>query len=439
MALMTPILLCVQGRSGGTAMMKLLASSGAVFCDRDYPYESKRYLTYFAKLAELLARGEPPDPFNESAMVEFNNCVFGGFPWTYSQAYEGTNWPPDRVDWLRVFWQGFSRLAARSNPEARYYSEKAPAWLPGIVRQAVPAEVMYVFRDLRDVYLSTQKWGRTDAEYLERQKAGETGEIAHMLAYEFMQNYEHYVADRAAGDAFMVRYEDSIRDAPGTISRIEERFRLRLNLKRSREEWSRHATSPSLEASVERWRTEGLDERAHRALRMCAGHEMRDLGYEVGDLPAPFFELSYSREDMPAQSIHESPDGRLHLESGRARVEIQGARYWLTLPVKDFDAEALDHIWVCVAEGPGNVCAIDWAADGPSTEAACFHVEYQPSANWRVLDFPVKRHAEWRGKIREMRLHLFNLYQEGFGRRLSLATACQGTGYLRWIRGFKLD
>jgi hypothetical protein len=41
--------------------------------------------------------------------------------------------------------------------------------------------------------------------------------------------------------------------------------------------------------------------------------------------------------------------------------------------------------------------------------------------------------------IRGLRLHLFNLYQESFGRRLLRATECRGTGYLHWIRAFKGD
>src|SRR5579885_718153 len=77
---------------------------------------------------------------------------------------------------------------------------------------------------------------------------------------------------------------------------------------------------------------------------------------------------------------------------------------------------------------------------GPESfsEAESFHVEHQPSESWRVLDFPLNQHPEWRGKIEEVRLHLFNLYQNGFGRRLSFRAECRGTGYLRWLRAIKL-
>jgi hypothetical protein len=423
-------------------MMKLLASSSAVFCDRDYPFE-KRYLTYFAKLAELLGRRQPPEPFGDHRLVNFNDNLFGGFPWKYSAEYEGAGWPPDRVDWLRVFWQGFTRLALRSNPEARYYTEKAPGWLSSLVRQAFPAESFYLFRDLRDVFVSSRKWGRTDPHYLEMERTGRFGELALMISFEFIQNYEHYIADRAAGNAFLVRYEDSIRDPEGTASRVEERFGLRL--KRGRAEITRHRTAASLEASVERWRNEGIDEGAHRGFLACVGRELRDLGYEVGDLPAPPLELRFTSEAMPGASFEESRNGRLHLEDASARIEVRDNGYWLTLPLDalggSFDAEAIGHIWVCVSEGPGNVCSLSWRAPGGEfSNDTIFHIEYQPSPDWRVLDFVLHSHANWKGKIAELRLHLFNLYHEAFGHRLAWPTAtCRGTGYLRWVRALKVD
>jgi Sulfotransferase family len=426
----TPILLCGQDRSGGTALMKLFASSSAVFCDRDYPYE-KRYLTYFAKLAELLARGEPPDPFSDRELLDFNESAFGGFPWRYSKAYQGADWPPRRTDWLRAFWQGYTCLAGRSSPAARYYAEKAPPWLGGVVREAMPAEMVYLFRDLRDLYISAQ----TDPEYARMRNGGRAGELAQLLSHEFIQNYEHYAEERAVGNAFLIRYEDSIRDSEETTARIEQRFGLRFSLERRPEDLSGHTPSASLD-TVERWRNEGLDEGAQRTILGCVGRELRDLGYAVEDLPAPVFEFTFSRECI-TEVFDQSPDGRLHLESDRARVEIMGTRYWLTLPLPDFDAASVDHIWLCVAQGPGNVCALDWSRGRPSGNAI-FHVEHQPSADSRVLDFPLYTHPEWRGRIRQLRLHLFNLYQTGFNRRLSLATECQGTGYLRWLRAFKL-
>jgi hypothetical protein len=92
-----------------------------------------------------------------------------------------------------------------------------------------------------------------------------------------------------------------------------------------------------------------------------------------------------------------------------------------------------------VARGPGNVCSLYWRAPGEDfSEAAALHVEHEPSASWRVLDFPLNQQAGWRGRIAEVRLSLFNLYQEGFDRRLSVATECRGIGYVRWVRALRL-
>ena len=436
---MKPIMLCGQGRSGTTGLMKLFTSSGLVFCDKDYPYE-KRYLTYFVKLAELLARDEPSDPFDESNLLNFNDCAFGRFPWAYSEAYRDSRWPPDRSDWLRTFWSGFAQLAMVSHPAARYYIEKTPAWLPGLVRTAIPSDTVYLFRDLRDVYLSSQVWGRTGAEYLRWQSEGKLTELAEMISYEFMQNYENYLADRQAGQAFLIRYEDSISGASDMVARIEERFGLRVDLESSRRGWASHATSSSLTTSVGRWQKEGIDGGVHHAFLACVGRELQDLGYTVEPLPAPAFEFRFACECMPGAEFEESSDGHLHLERDQARVVVHDSRYWFSLPVNGFDAESVDHVWISVAKGPGNVCSLYWRRAGePFSEGACFHVEHQPSESWRVLDFPLNRHPEWHGRIEELRLNLFNHYQNGFERRLSFRTECRGTGYLRWLRAIKLS
>ena len=52
---MIPILICGEGRTGTTALMKLMSACHGSFCDSVYTYE-RRYLTYGAKLAQLLNR-----------------------------------------------------------------------------------------------------------------------------------------------------------------------------------------------------------------------------------------------------------------------------------------------------------------------------------------------------------------------------------------------
>src|SRR5260370_4648460 len=106
---MTPILLCGQGRSGTTGLMKLLASSDAVFCDQVYPFE-KRYLTYIAKLAHLLNRDVGYSEFTIEDLANFDVSRLGRLPWYYDTGYAEKNWPPPASNWLSAFWEAFSWL-----------------------------------------------------------------------------------------------------------------------------------------------------------------------------------------------------------------------------------------------------------------------------------------------------------------------------------------
>lgn len=56
--MLTAVQVAGFGRSGGTALMSLLAAAPRVAFDRAYPFEH-RYLTYLAKLALLLERQDP--------------------------------------------------------------------------------------------------------------------------------------------------------------------------------------------------------------------------------------------------------------------------------------------------------------------------------------------------------------------------------------------
>jgi hypothetical protein len=56
--MLTPILVAGYGRSGTTSLMQILTGTPGVACEGEYPYEN-RYLTYYAKLARILAAPSP--------------------------------------------------------------------------------------------------------------------------------------------------------------------------------------------------------------------------------------------------------------------------------------------------------------------------------------------------------------------------------------------
>ena len=432
---MIPILICGQGRTGTTALMKLLSTSNEVFCDSVYPYE-KRYLTYWAKLAELLNRDIGYSEFTIEDLANFEVSRLGRFPWYYDDRYAGRNWPPSPRDWLAVFWQGFTALARKSNQNARFYAEKSSAWLPALVSQAFPTEIVYLFRDPRDVFISAQMFHARSTGFLSGlEDPTDENELAHRIAFAFIQIFENYAFGRNRSDAMCLKYEDYVVSLESKVAELENRFGLRLDIAESQREWSQHSTAPSLASSVHRWQKEQPNSSASRKLVHCIGKEMRALGYETENVSAPACpEVEFSRA-MANLPTSQSEHGRMTLEEGWARIDVWDTDYWFNLPTEGFDAGAVDHIWVCLREGAGNACTVYWRGlHEPFSEDRAFYVEYRPHSAWRILDFPLYRHKNWRGPIAAIRLDLFNRSATGFGRELSESPECRGTGYLRWVR-----
>ena len=75
-----PILCGGYGRSGTSAVMKILATDPQVVFDREYPYEI-RYLAYYAKLSSILKNRSPDPRFTSDHLYTFEESVFGPWPW----------------------------------------------------------------------------------------------------------------------------------------------------------------------------------------------------------------------------------------------------------------------------------------------------------------------------------------------------------------------
>jgi hypothetical protein len=84
------------------------------------------------------------------------------------------------------------------------------------------------------------------------------------------------------GEVPIVRYEDLVRDLPGTAERLGNWLGVELDAKsvmRDKSYRSKHMTADSPERSVGRWRTELEPEIAERFTRDL-GPELRALGIE---------------------------------------------------------------------------------------------------------------------------------------------------------------
>jgi hypothetical protein len=292
-------------------------------------------------------------------------------------------------------------------------------------------------RDPRDVLISSGLYQESHTTFLSGMNdVRDQNELIHYIAFGFINVYENYLADKTKTDTMCILYEDLVCSVKQTVAMLESRLQLRLDIDESRRSWAEHATARTLEGSVRRWDRERLHIDTRRKLVHCVGSEMADLGYDVSGMPmADYQALVFSRARMPALPAVGSEDGVMTIDENCARIEISGSDFWFALPLAGFDARQVDHVWVCLTGGAGNHCSIYWRRKGENfSQERSFHVEYRANNCWRVLDFPVHRHSLWSGAIEELRLDVFNRADEGFGKKLSAAPECRGTGMLRWVR-----
>src|SRR5271169_1953749 len=79
-SVLRPILVAGYGRSGTSAVMKILGTDPQVMFDREYPYEI-RYLAYYAKLSSILKDRIPDARFTSDHLYVHEESVFGPWPW----------------------------------------------------------------------------------------------------------------------------------------------------------------------------------------------------------------------------------------------------------------------------------------------------------------------------------------------------------------------
>ena len=198
--------------------------------------------------------------------------------------------PPPRLapgagEWLAGLWEVFSRAALGRRPGCRYYAEKVPPWLPALVARLLPCRVVHLFRHPADVYLSANAFMRARGYHGFGRASEDTDEDhARGLAHRYLEYFENYRGRHLQGDDLALRYEDLVRDRAGVAARLGGDLGLTLDPAAGFEYLADHSTASSLEATVGRWRREGLPPAVGRLLGGCLGEAVAALGYEpVGE------------------------------------------------------------------------------------------------------------------------------------------------------------
>jgi Sulfotransferase family len=429
MEYLKPIFLAAGGRSGSTQLMALLGTDSRVAFDRAFPYEN-RYLTCFTKFALLLQRPDLMQFLQPQQLFELNYLGFGGYiPGAdYTPEFSPHVYLPraDSGSWLQQQWKKFTHDVRGQNPGALFYAEKAPVWLPPILRPYFDQFTIYNFRDPRDVFLSSNAFMKKKNGLGFARVAGDTDrDHARHIAQAFLNSFDNYWQDRSRQDTLLVRYEDFVLDPEGTRKQIAGLTGT--DLKPGNGYFNPgHGTAADAGTSLERWKREPISPEVVHLIESILQEEMATLGYSLSTgSGASVRTLSFAPGGLKLSKIDHSSHGLLEQGTESTIVHVRGPDFHLFLPVEPFEAKQVKEVWASVREGAGTICSLYWCRrDSRFGEGSVLNVPYAPSVHWEMLTFPVASHPEWHGTITGLRLDLFNSHL-----RPNI-----GTGRIRWVR-----
>ena len=411
-----PILLAGYGRSGTSAVMKILATDPHIVFDRSYPYEF-RDLSYYAKLSQILANRLPDERFTSNHLYLFEESVFGPWPW------HGHNGGKD-IDWLRIFWDLFSRNARTADQGARFYAEKAPMWLAPMVRPILPCFVIHLFRDPRDVYLSSNAFIKMRNYYSFHRTQEDTDlDHARSLGLELVNYFENFIEDTGRyGDSFLLRYEELVTRPEAFVAWLRG-IGLNPDIDSAFEGIEGHQTSPNLDASFRRWEREYVPPEVSSFFEQHLGREMMMLGYPV-ETAALCRQIEF-RTGQPVPQVSDLAHGQIEINDNAMNIQIAGNDFGILVPSEPIQAEDANEVWVSAAGNVGDHCSLYWRdADSNFSESRSIHVNFVPGVHWRILRFRTSQHPLWAGRIQQLRIDLFN----------GDSPQTRGAGHVRWVR-----
>jgi hypothetical protein len=299
-----PLMVTSLGRTGSTAVLRILESHPATVVYKPFEYEP-RVATYWTEVLRALA-----EPQSYLRQLGPSNIAFFDRGW-----FLGTRVPmPPNLDEGRIQrWMGEDSVEALATfcqlriealyreialdggrPDALYFVEKYPprSAVTALMWELYPnAREVILVRDFRDMVSSIlafdakrgfHGFGRrpsfTDAEYIERLGTRTAGLI---------KSWQER-RDRS----YLLRYEDLILRPAETIENINAYLghevppgtaKAMLDGLRARgPETERHSTSPDAEASIGRWRRD-LDPDLQRVSHEAFGEALEVFGYLAED------------------------------------------------------------------------------------------------------------------------------------------------------------
>ncbi|ASJ71627.1 sulfotransferase [Granulosicoccus antarcticus] len=285
MTSLVPLMVRTFGRTGSTLLMQILGTNERICFERLYPFEH-RYLTYAYNLARMPSL--PPqmdEQWNNDSMFRCNATAVGCLPYGKLNTIDKESLAKNLfVSIWKELSHNIKTTQGLPHSEPCFYAEKVPHQVADRSNELLNARSIFLLRDPRDEMVSIKQFNikrgfhsfgwtedDTDVSYAQKMCRNRIKFLHHMMSFTTEQHRIRF------------RYEDLVLKGPEEVSRLSEWLGLDLDYQSAisdKSVKSRHMTSKSPAASVERWRAE-LSEEVKAIFAKELGDELIQLGYSI--------------------------------------------------------------------------------------------------------------------------------------------------------------
>jgi hypothetical protein len=269
------VLRLLDGRVGSTLVMQLLATSPRIVFDRVHPYGEYRYLSYCLRAGDVIAG--PHDPSTDRVTpFFFSSDGMGPIPWQPASFDRRLL----RAPTVAAMWRTFSSAMRATRPGARCYAEKLVGRVDVVLEAQIPCRVIDIVRDPRDVLASIRSFTSRGVDGFGREPGLEERVYVDRYIARTRQQLELLSGDCACA-RLRLRYEDFATDLARLAWTLGDWLGETLDAERvlrDRPQYRDHVTTPSVEASIGRWRRDLPRHEAERIWDELADH-LEPLGY----------------------------------------------------------------------------------------------------------------------------------------------------------------
>ncbi|MGH2614511.1 MAG: sulfotransferase family protein, partial [Thermomicrobiales bacterium] len=298
-----PLLVNSLGRTGTTLLMRMLAAHPAVVAYARPPYEARGGKYWLHVLKTLSAPTDARKRVGAPMEFHLEPLAVGGNPfysaafaaWPEVEAWSGSAYVEELAAFCQRSIDGWYLATAAAQGQAVeplvYFAEKHfPDVYPRLMRELYPAaRELFLVRDFRDMVASMRSYNeRKGFDDFGRNKAGSDEEWLAYLRQTFLVLRNAW-RDRGEPRS-LVRYEDLVRDAAGTLRPLLDALGLDANANimaamiaaaaPGAPELRGHGTTASPQASIGRWRND-LSPEMQATVQEAFGDLLREFGYET--------------------------------------------------------------------------------------------------------------------------------------------------------------